>query len=350
MAVAGWGAEAAVVGWSVLVVVGGLVQALVQVPSLRRVGWRGWPRVDATFSDPGLRTVVRRMGPIALALSGTQVMIFVTTSIASGDERWPAALNYAFRLIHLPIGLVGVALGTVALAAGSRLAAEGRDADLADVVRRGLRLNLFFALPSAAGLAALATPIVRLVYERHEFRPEDTVLVAEAVRWYALGIAFYAGVKVATTPFHARGDTRTPMRCSLAGIAVTIAAAFAGVATIGFAALPISTAAGTAVNFVALRALDRRAHGAGSSPGLSYDLRVLAATASTGLAALGLSRVALERGPLSDHGFVTAALALTAVVALCAALYLGVARALGIDEASGIVRAFRRRGRTSPDR
>ena len=277
-------------------------------------------------------------------------MIFVTTSIASGDERWPAALNYAFRLIHLPIGLVGVALGTVALAAASRLAAEGRDTDLADVVRRGLRLNLFFALPAAAGLAALATPLVRLVYERGQFQAGDTTLVAEAVRWYALGIAFYAGVKVATTPFHARGNTRAPMVCSLLGIAVTIATAFAGVASVGFAALPVATAAGTAVNFTALRALDRRIHGRGSSPGAAFVARVVVATAAMGACALALSRLALERGPLADHGFVTGALGLVVVVTACAALYVGVARWLGIDEASGIVRAMRRRGRAGPSR
>ena len=122
-----------------------------------------------------------------------------------------------------------VALGTVALAAASRRAAAGDAAGLDDVLRRGLRLNWLLAVPSGVGLAALAEPLVRLVYERGAFSRDDTDLVAAAVRWYAIGVPMYAGVKVAATAFHARGNTRVPMVASLLGIAVNLGIAVAGV-------------------------------------------------------------------------------------------------------------------------
>jgi putative peptidoglycan lipid II flippase len=338
----GWPPERAVVGWAVFVLVGGALQALVQVPALRAVGYRGLPRPDLAFRDEGLRTVARRMGPVALALAGTQVMIVVTTSIASSHEGWAAALNYAFRLVHLPIGLVGVAVGTVALAAASRRAAEGDRAGLEDVVRRGLRLHWFLSLPAAAGLAGLAGPLVRLLYERGAFGAEDARVVTEAVRWYALGIVFYGGIKVATAPFHSRGDTRTPMRCSLAGIAVNLGVALGGVSVAGFAALPLATACGAGVNFGLLRLLDRRRHGAASSPEPAFLLRALFGAALVGAGALAVGDGLLAAGSAWGSGLLLA-LATLGTVAASVVLYLLVASRLRIAEASAVARLLSRR-------
>ena len=169
----------AVTIWAALVVVGGAMQFLIQVPALRAVGLREWPTVDLRFRDPGLRQIVRRMGPVVLSLTATNVMLVITTILASRGEGWASSLNYAFRLVHLPIGLVGVALGTVLLAAGARRSAAADGAGLDDVVRRGLRLNWFLALPAAAGLFVLSEPLVRLIYERGAFGPDSTARVAE---------------------------------------------------------------------------------------------------------------------------------------------------------------------------
>ena len=149
----------------------------------------------------------------------------------------------------------------MSLAAASRRAAVGDGAGLDDVIRRGLRLNLALALPAAAGLAALAEPIVRLIYEHGRFDREATALVVQAVRGYALGIAFYAGIKVAAAAFHARGDMRTPMTASLVGIGANLGIAVLGTPGIGFLALPLATAVGSAVNYGWLRVQDGRRHG-----------------------------------------------------------------------------------------
>lgn len=339
-----WGlpVEQALVGWAALVLVGGLAQALVQWPAARREGLRGPLVVDLGFRDPDLRTVVRRMGPVAVALAGTQVMIVVSTALASGGDGWVSALTYAFRLIHLPIGLVGVALGTVSLAAASRRAAAGDAAGLDDVIRRALRLNLALALPAVAGLAALAEPIVRVVYERGAFGPASTALVTAAVRAYALGIVAYAGLKSAAASFHARGNMRVPMVASLAGIAANLVLTLAGREALGFHVFPLATALGATVNYAWLRLADRRRSRA-AAPGLAFLVRVGLASAVLGGAAWGAGAYLLQRGGPLDRGLFVMAVSLGVVVVAGAALYTVLAIALGIEEASGIVHAVRRR-------
>lgn len=331
--------ERAVFGWAIFVLVGGLAQAFVQWPAARAAGLRGRPIVDARFADGDLRTVVRRMGPSAIALAGTQFMIVVTTALAAGHAGWVAGMNYAFRLIHLPIGLIGVALGTVSLAAASRRAAEGDAAGVHDVIGRGLRLNLFLGLPAAVGLFALAEPIVRLIYERGAFDVRATDLAVEAVRAYGVGIVFYAGVKVAASAFHARGDMRSPMVASLAGIAVNLAVALIGTRLVGFAALPFATAAGSFVNYGLLRWLDRRRHGAGSAPSAWFVVKVAASAASLGGYAFAAGRLLLGRGDRFGSG-VGLAFGVLAAIAIGGLAYFLAASWMKIEEAAFVSRLW----------
>lgn len=337
--------EHALVGWSVLVVAGGLAQALVQWPFARREGLRGPLLFDLRFRDPDLRAILARMGPTAVALAGTQVMLVVSTALASGEEGWVSSLTYAFRLIHLPIGLVGVALGTVSLAAASRRAAEGDAAGLADVVRRALRLNLFLTLPAAAGLAALAEPIVRVVYERGAFDAAATETTAGAVRTYALGIFAYAGLRPAAAAFHARGDTRTPMRASLLGIGANLVCTLAGRPWLGLHAFALATALGATVNYAWLRFAAGRVEGgvAGAGAGLAFAARVVVATAVLLLLVGGAGATLLARGGPADRGLLVMAVSLGLTCVAGAFVYVGVAHVLKIGEASGIVRRMRRR-------
>ena len=184
------------------------------------------------------------MGPVAVALAGTQFMIIVTTGGRVGRRRaGSAALNYGFRLIHLPIGLVGVALGTVSLAAASRRAAAG---DAAGARRRDPPRASAQPLPGASrgrrargARRADRAPGLRA----GRVRPRAHGARGRAVRGYALGIVFYAGIKVAAAAFHARGDMRRPMTASLVGIGVEPRRwPSSGRAWLGFAALPLATA------------------------------------------------------------------------------------------------------------
>lgn len=334
--------EAAVTAWAALVLVGGAAQVLVQLPVVRAVGWRGGPLLDLRFRDPALRTIVKRMAPVVLALAATNLMILLTTALASRHEGWASSLNFAFRLVHLPIGLVGVALGTVVLSAGARARAASDEAGLEDLGRRALRLNAFLAIPAAVGLLVLAEPLVRLLYQRGEFGADSTTEVAHALRAYALGIVGYAGVKAAAPLFLARGDTKTPVRCSLLGLAVNAATALLLVGPWGHVGLAFAVAAGASVNFAALRLLAWRRHGTASFPGTAFLLRV--GLAGAGMGALGLvARAAWPGGDLGAGSRALDAGLTLGVVGLLGLAYFGLAAVLGVSEGRDLLQRLRRR-------
>ncbi|MFM8979278.1 MAG: murein biosynthesis integral membrane protein MurJ [Planctomycetia bacterium] len=331
----GWPAEQALLAWAGLVVLGGLAQVLVQVPALRSVGLRGAPSVDLAFRDPRLREVAGRMGPVVISLAGTNVMLLLTTAMASRGAGWATGLSFAFRLVHLPIGIVGVSIGTVVLAAGARSHAAGESGGLDDVVRRGLKLSWFLAAPAAVGLAVLAEPLVRMVYGHGRFAEgEGVALTADALAWYAGAVVAYAGTKASVALFLARGDTRTPALCSLVGIAANLAVAYGTLGafgTQGYRALALAVVVGTVVNFVLLRVLGRVRFGSASAPGAGYVGRVLLASAAMG--AVGWVVLLAQPRP--------GALLTLALCAGLGLLYFLLTALLGLPEAGEVARRLR---------
>ena len=299
---------------------GGLAQLVIQMPGLSKLGCSLRPEVDLRLRDPGLRQIVRRMGPVVIGLAGTNVMLVITTALASRDQGWASGLNYAFRLVHLPIGVIGVALGTVVLSAGARRAAARDEAGFADVVQRGLRLNAFLALPAAVGLFVLAAPLTSLLYRWGRFGSAEVELVAQALEYYAFGVVFYAGVKAAAPSFLARGDTRTPMLCSLVGITVNVLVALACIDALGHRALALAVTCGAATNYLLLRALDRRRHGAASAPPETYLLKLVLAAGVMG----GLGFLVQQMGWLTHASEAGRLLEILATLALVGALAPGV--------------------------
>src|SRR5205814_3217441 len=141
----------------------GLLQFVVQVPSLGRVGFRYRPVLHP--SDPGLRQVMRLMAPATIGAAAVQVNVFINNNFASYLGNGPVSwLNVAFRFMQLPIGLFGVALGTVTLPLVSRHVARGDRAALRATVRQALDLVALFCLPAAAGLALMGAPVTGLIY------------------------------------------------------------------------------------------------------------------------------------------------------------------------------------------
>ncbi len=331
----------AIVAWAALVVVGGAVQFLMQLPALRKLGVTGPPTIDLAFRDPALRQIARRMGPVVISLAGTNVMLVITTALASQTSGWASSLNYAFRLVHLPIGVIGVALGTVVLSAGARRAAEDDHEGLASVARRGLRLNWFLALPSAVGLFVLAEPLVTVVYQHGRFGSNATALVVQALQAYAVGIVFYSGVKAAAPAFLARGDTRTPMYCSLAGIAVNLIVALLAIGSLGHRALALAVAAGACTNYLLLRGFDRRRYGNGGAPGWAFLTRIAVACALMGAAGWALAGRLVGHDALVS-GRVAQALLTVGAVGVLAGLYFLVCARVGVAEVAFLKRRFGR--------
>src|SRR3954452_5962703 len=200
----------ALIGLAVGTLVGGALQMLVQFPTLWKVGFRFRP--DFAWRDAGVRTVLGLMGPAVIAASAVQVNVLVNASFASYLEKGAVSwLTIAFRLMQLPLGLFGVAIGTVTLPLVSRSAAVGNIQEFRAILARGMRLAFLLTIPSAIGLAMLASPIISVIYEHGRFNAEMTRQTAGALQFYAIGLVSYSALKVLTPAFYAIGKRKTPM-------------------------------------------------------------------------------------------------------------------------------------------
>ena len=214
--------ERGLIGVSIGTLIGGLLQLIVQFPSLRRVGFRFRP--DFNWRDAGVKTILAIMGPATIAASAVQVNVAVNSGFASalgdGPMTW---LNIAFRLMQLPLGMFGVAVATVTLPLVSRSAAVGNTNEFRSAIAHALRLVLLLTVPAAIGLIVLANPIISVIYEHGRFTAEATERTAEALRFYAIGLAGYAAVKVLAPAFYAFDKRHLPMLVSLLSILINFA-------------------------------------------------------------------------------------------------------------------------------
>jgi len=198
--------------------VGGLLQYGLQLPLMRQHGYRFCFRID--LGHEGVQKIARLMAPAIVGVSAVQINVLVNTQIASFlQENGPVSwLSYAFRIIYLPIGLFGVAVGVVNLRDVSLLAAQEKWEELKETVANSIKLISILAIPSAVGLMVLAVPIVRVLFERGGFTSADTLYTAYAVIFYSLGLFAYSCIKVYVPTFYALNDTRTPVRISMMAV------------------------------------------------------------------------------------------------------------------------------------
>ena len=281
------GIERAITGMALGTLMGGGLQLLVQIPSLYRAGFRYRPLL--AFRDPGLRRVLRLMGPATVGAAAVQVNVFVNSNFASylgdGPVSW---LNVAFRFMQLPIGLFGVAVGTVALPALARHVAANDRPALSATLGHALTLTAALSVPAALGLALFGTPIIGLIYEHGRFGPADTSAAAAALAGYAIGLVGYAGIKVVTPAFYALDDVRTPMRVSLLSIAVNLGLNWMFVHQLGLAhvGLAVATSCVAIGNFAILAYVLQRRIGSLGTGLVGMAGRIVIATAIMAVAAL----------------------------------------------------------------
>ncbi|HEV7732213.1 MAG TPA: murein biosynthesis integral membrane protein MurJ [Candidatus Binatia bacterium] len=295
----------AISGMAIGTLIGGVLQLLVQVPSLLAVGFRWRPLLDT--HDPALRQVLRLMGPATIGAAAVQVNVFVNNNFASylgdGAVSW---LNVAFRFMQLPIGLFGVAIGTVTLPVVSRHAARGDAEAMRTAIRQALEMVALLCLPAAAGLAVFGTPIIGLIYEHGRFTAVDTTAAAHALAGYAVGLAGYAGIKVLAPAFYALDDARTPMRVSLLSIATNVGLNWLFVRGLGFGhvGLALSTSAVALANCGVLLMVLRWRIGALGGGLTTALVRIAAATLVMVASAWALDVAAagwMPASPLANH-------------------------------------------------
>jgi putative peptidoglycan lipid II flippase len=341
---AGWPPERAVVGWSVGTMVGGLVQLGVQLPQLAALGYRLRPRVSrADLADPGLRRVARLMGPAVIGLSATQVNIVVNTIFASREIGANSWLQYAFRLMQLPLGVFGVAIATVAgVGVAQRVAARDMGA-ARETLGSALRHVAFLNVPSAVGLIVLARPIISLLFEHGRFDARDTDATAAALLFYALGLYGYSAVKVLAPAYYALNDTRVPVAGSFVGMGANLALNAALYPVLGFRGVALGTSLAATANFAVLAWAWRRRHGGLGGVGVVPQLvKVVLACVPLVLAAWGVERGLAHLLPAGKTLPRQLALAFGPIAAGGLA-YLAAARALGIRELDELLAALRRR-------
>lgn len=247
---AGFDARQVVIGWAVGTMLGGLAQLLIQLPPLWRAGWR--PRPEWAPSDPGLKAIGRLMGPATVGLAAVEINILTSTFFASHEPGAIAALQYAFRILYLPIGVFGVAVGTVATTGLAHRAAEGDVQGLRETLGHSLRTLALVTIPATAGLMTLSVPIVRLLFERGAFGPAETSRTAAALVLYSIGLIAYTGVKVLAPAFYALGTPRVPLVASMTAVATNLAIIVVLHPRAGFRAIAFGTALGSIANGLVL--------------------------------------------------------------------------------------------------
>jgi putative peptidoglycan lipid II flippase len=236
--------------------VGGVGQIALQWPSLARQGFRYRPVID--FHSPGLRRVLLLMGPGTIGMAAIQVNLFVNTVLATGEGTGAVSwLQYAFRLMYLPIGLFGVSIATATLPTVARHAAAGDLTGVRRTVADGLSLTMMLNVPATLGLIVLSTPIVRLIFERGAFTTGDTAATAAALQFYAIGLVAYSVVRIISPAFYAMNDSRTPVAVGIVTMVVNVALNLALVRVLGYRGLALGTSIAALLNAVSLLVLLR---------------------------------------------------------------------------------------------
>jgi len=291
--------------------------------------------------DDEVRRLIKLILPAAAGAGASQINLAVSTSLAgyllaAGSI---SAINYADRLNQLPLGMIGIGLGTVLLPTVSRLLSSGREAEAMETQNRGLELALFLTLPATAAFIFASEPLVRGIFQHGAFKPTDTIRVAWALSAFSLGLPSYVLVKVLTPGFYARSDTRTPVRYAIISVAVNIVLNVALIPTIGINGPPLATAISSSVNVAMLYlTLRKRGHFAPDAQLRRRIPRLL-------LAALMMGGVLFLLGAYADpyltRGFL---IRVTALAVLCsggAIVYFGacfVTGAFALDDVKLLLR------------
>ena len=204
--------------WATLV--GGLAQFLYQLPHLKRIGMLVLPRLN--LRDSGVWRVMKQMGPAILGVSVSQISLIINTIFASflaaGSVSW---MYYADRLMELPSGVLGVALGTILLPALSRTYAKADRQEYSRLLDWGLRLCFLLVLPCSAALALLSEPLTVSLFQYGRFDAHDALMTQRALVAYAVGLLGIILVKVLAPGFYAQQNIKTPVKIAVFTLAVT---------------------------------------------------------------------------------------------------------------------------------
>jgi putative peptidoglycan lipid II flippase len=288
---------------------------------------------------------MRLMAPAIIGAAALQVNLVVNTNFATSLGSEPVNwLQFAFRLIYLPIGIFGVAISTATLPITSRAAALDDLTEFRTALAKALRLTFVLTIPSAVGLIVLSRPIIALIYERGKFTAFDTEQTAEALSYYALGLVAYSAIRVLTPSFYALKETRVPMLASIVSIAINFIVAFLSIKVFSFGhrGLALSVAMVALVNSVLLFFFMHRRVGAleGSTLWVTF-IKVLLASLMMG-ALCWLVSHQFEQW-LNTKRFFVRVLEVTVSISAGVIVYYFAARILRVNEITALTNLLTRK-------
>ena len=269
--------------WAVFA--GGILQLAFQVPFLVRLGVL--PRWRLDLSHPGVRRVLKIIAPATFGVAVAQISLLLNTIFASflpsGSVSW---LYYADRLMELPAGMLGVALGTILLPSLSKYHADANREEYARLLDWGLRMTILLAVPAAAALAVIAMPLVASLFHYGRFGAEDASMTCRALVAYSIGLIGMILVKILAPGFYARQDVRTPVKIGILTLVMTQLMNLAFIVPLHHAGLALAIGLGACLNAALLYRGLRRVGAYQPQPG--WPVFLLKVAASVGFMAIVL--------------------------------------------------------------
>src|SRR6266480_1236521 len=241
---------------------GVLIAGILEFLLLATDAWRSGilPRFAPLKLDEDVRAFFRALGPATIGSMGTQVALFADTIIATFLPAGAlSAFDYADRLNQLPIGVIGIAIGTVLLPEMSRRLTSGDHAGAMASQRRAFDFTLLFSVPFVAAFLTIPDVIMRAMFARGAFSKADAAAAGATLAAYAVGLVPFVLIRSAVATFYARKDTATPVKAALTGVAVNVALKIALVGALAQVGLALATAVGAWINLLLVLAFAVRA-------------------------------------------------------------------------------------------
>jgi putative peptidoglycan lipid II flippase len=337
----GWFANPAT-ALAIGVVVGGILQVVIQIPPLLEIGWR--PKLQLALSHPGVRRVGQLMAPVMFGVGIVQVNVFVDTQFASYmTEGSFASIYYADRVMELVLGGYAISLATVILHLLSRQAAESRIDEMKVTLNFASRLILFITIPSAVGLIVLRKPIIEVLFQHGNFTAESTLLTAWPLLFFAIGLPAFSMVKIVVPVFYAMHDTRTPVKIAFASMFLNIAFNFLFFQPLENGGPALATSLSAVFNSLSLMIIFSKRYGSCKSweIGLSLVKFAVGSALMGAVAYVVIHWPGLYEGPVPQR-----IMALALAIALAGSAYFVSVLLMGSRELRELRDVFRNRGRS----